>query len=421
MTGNGVQRRERENSTWRRARDRKTLMWLNRRNLRERMDETLPSQDNQSSYMEVNQEMRTRRNALGSSNPRSDWKPGSHFYLSSTYAAISESPLLSMASSCPERPKQCGRWPIVHGDSEGKIGTGCDGSSPEKASDISLRASGQSENLYFSIRVEPSTQGAESPTNSTHNNLWHCRVAHHHEFRQSVWDMVRFYDPHLMIITGTRACIGDVRNIVDNLPFDGCMDTRTIGYQDGIWLLWKSNMVTVEEPCSTEQETHALVKVRASSISWLLSAVHASPRLAERKLSRFYWSMKEYQEILDQEADLGIMKSRVEWLVEDKLEWSFIKKKNLELFDFPCNWRNLILDCISSSTLLVLNGEQLPMVEPSRVIRQGDLLSPYLFIKCMEFLSLQTHKACEEKRWKPIRASRSDPKISGQGKNTGHM
>lgn len=61
--------------------------------------------------------------------------------------------------------------------------------------------------------------------------------------------------------------------------------------------------------------------------------------------------------------------------IPDKLEWSFIKK-NLELFDFPCNWRNLILDCISSSTLsILLNGEQLPMVEPSRGIRQGDLLT----------------------------------------------
>lgn len=43
-------------------------------------------------------------------------------------------------------------------------------------------------------------------------------------------------------------------------------------------------MVTVEELCSTKQEIHALVKVRASSISWFLSAVYASPRLAERKL-----------------------------------------------------------------------------------------------------------------------------------------
>lgn len=43
-------------------------------------------------------------------------------------------------------------------------------------------------------------------------------------------------------------------------------------------------MVTVEELCSTEQEIHALVKVRAASISWLLYAVYASPRLAERKL-----------------------------------------------------------------------------------------------------------------------------------------
>ena len=35
---------------------------------------------------------------------------------------------------------------------------------------------------------------------------------------------------------------------------------------------------------STKQEIHATVKVRSSNLTWLLSAIYASPRLAERRI-----------------------------------------------------------------------------------------------------------------------------------------
>ena len=35
---------------------------------------------------------------------------------------------------------------------------------------------------------------------------------------------------------------------------------------------------------ATEQEIHAIVKVRSSNLSWLISAIYASPRIAKRKI-----------------------------------------------------------------------------------------------------------------------------------------
>uniref|UniRef100_A0A2N9GC57 CCHC-type domain-containing protein n=1 Tax=Fagus sylvatica TaxID=28930 RepID=A0A2N9GC57_FAGSY len=42
-------------------------------------------------------------------------------------------------------------------------------------------------------------------------------------------------------------------------------------------------------------------------------------------------------------------------------------------------------------------------------IRQGDPLSPYLFILCMEYLSLKILEACDNNSWKAIKASRTGP------------
>ena len=74
------------------------------------------------------------------------------------------------------------------------------------------------------------------------------------------------------------------KDITDRLPFDGGIHSDTIGYCEGIWLLWKSDTVEITQLAKTEQEIHIVVKVHNSNLSWLLSYIYASPHLEERKL-----------------------------------------------------------------------------------------------------------------------------------------
>ena len=61
---------------------------------------------------------------------------------------------------------------------------------------------------------------------------------------------------------------------------------------------------------------------------------------------------------------------------------------------------------MSTSTISVFfNGGALEPFHPTRGIRQGDLLSPYLFILCMEVLGAMINEKCNEKLWNPIKAS----------------
>lgn len=73
----------------------------------------------------------------------------------------------------------------------------------------------------------------------------------------------------------------------------------------------------------------------------------------------------------------------------------------------------LVMNCISSTTLSVLvNGRPSPFFHPSRGLRQGDPLSPDLFLCVSDVLSALVSKACAVKQLHAISIATQGPAIS---------
>ena len=96
----------------------------------------------------------------------------------------------------------------------------------------------------------------------------------------------------------------------------------------------------------------------------------------------------------------------------DRLEWEFIKAI-LTRLGFHPKWIGWVMECISTMSYSVLiNGSLEGKIYPSRGIRQGDPLSPYIFIICIEFLGRELVKQVENpKNHIGIPTHLSGPKI----------
>jgi len=72
----------------------------------------------------------------------------------------------------------------------------------------------------------------------------------------------------------------------------------------------------------------------------------------------------------------------------DNVNWEFLSAC-LHDFGFLDITIKLIMHCVTSSTFSILwNGNKMPPFMPTHRLRQDDPLSPYLFILCMEKLSI---------------------------------
>lgn len=96
----------------------------------------------------------------------------------------------------------------------------------------------------------------------------------------------------------------------------------------------------------------------------------------------------------------------------DRIEWKFLRDI-LTAMGFSDKWISLVMQCVSTVEYNIIHGEfEIGPIIPTRGLRQGDPLSPYLFVICAEGLAALI-KCFEARKWvQGIKICKRAPVIS---------
>ena len=96
----------------------------------------------------------------------------------------------------------------------------------------------------------------------------------------------------------------------------------------------------------------------------------------------------------------------------DRVEWPYLESVMRRL-GFTEKWINLMMLCVKTvSYSILVNGEPRGWIKPSRGIRQGDPLSPFLFLLCTEGLHGLITKAAAQGDIKGYSLCRNSPRLT---------
>ncbi|GAA0186877.1 hypothetical protein LIER_34165 [Lithospermum erythrorhizon] len=96
----------------------------------------------------------------------------------------------------------------------------------------------------------------------------------------------------------------------------------------------------------------------------------------------------------------------------DRVEWKFLESIILR-FGFTCVWVDWTMSLVSLVFFsFLVDGAPRGFIRPTKGARQGDLLSPYMFLLCAERLTCMLRDAEERKALTGVKISRESPSIS---------
>ncbi|XP_021744864.1 uncharacterized protein LOC110710830 [Chenopodium quinoa] len=119
--------------------------------------------------------------------------------------------------------------------------------------------------------------------------IWNVQGAGSKHFISNLKDLVKINKPNVLALVETHMGGEQAVKIGSILGYDGHVRTDAIGFSGGIWIYWKTEVVTIS-PIIKHNQHISMEITRIGEIPWYFTAVYASPDPSKR---RELWSELE--------------------------------------------------------------------------------------------------------------------------------
>lgn len=134
-----------------------------------------------------------------------------------------------------------------------------------------------------SSSLSGTTSEIRPPMTNPNILMWNCRRAGRQAFLTDFTELTRTSKPTIAIILDTRHTEMDSIPIIASLGYDSRLIVPSRGYAGGLWMLWNKHDASIIAQASTPHAIHVIISLAIEPKPWMMSAIYASPRRAERE------------------------------------------------------------------------------------------------------------------------------------------
>lgn len=112
--------------------------------------------------------------------------------------------------------------------------------------------------------------------------VWNVQGAGSREFMAVLREVVRIHKPTVLALVETHMGGAHAQKVASILGYNGHTREDAQGFSGGIWLYWRSELVTVG-PIARSNQYITVEITRNGEVPWYFSAIYASPDPSKRQ------------------------------------------------------------------------------------------------------------------------------------------